>query len=260
MRRTAIREDHCMALLQLLTATIDDAAAAGALHRVVRVINPVVDVLSRVDPLGLKGRSHHLFGADDGSVDRVLDALAWLLNTADVPGTEAWEDMDLDARSNWWVARVGATDTVLVAFPGVFGVVADRLPIQDVLGFTSQAIVLCAVAREHGVQDYGQQVRLLGAVMCDRDLGVDVTAQDAAPDPEDPGPSDLGGSLWRLVGLVRAIGGELVKRPQPRRIFRYLGMLPAVGAIADYLGEYGALVRAAKAGRRWIADHPGAVA
>jgi hypothetical protein len=29
-------------------------------------------------------------------------------------------------------------------------------------------------------------------------------------------------------------------------------MLPAVGAIADYLGEYGALVRAAKAGREWI--------
>jgi hypothetical protein len=42
---------------------------------------------------------------------------------------------------------VGALDTVLVAFPGVFGVVADRLPIQDVLGFTNQAIVLCAVAR-----------------------------------------------------------------------------------------------------------------
>jgi hypothetical protein len=44
---------------------------------------------------------------------------------------------------------VGAPDTVLVALPGVFGVVADRLPMQDVLGFTNQAIGLCAVAREH---------------------------------------------------------------------------------------------------------------
>lgn len=56
------------------------------------------------------------------------------------------------------------------------------------------------------------------------------------------------------------IGGELVKRPRPRRIFDYLGMLPAVGAIADYFGEYGALVRAAKAGRMWIAHHPVAAA
>ena len=119
------------------------------LNRAVRLINPVVDVLSRADPLGLKGRSHHLFGDDDGSVDKVFDALAWVINTADLPGTEAWENMDLDGRANWWVRRAGAPDTVLVALPGVFGVVADRLPIQDVLGFTNQAIVLCAVAREH---------------------------------------------------------------------------------------------------------------
>jgi hypothetical protein len=62
--------------------------------------------------------------------------------------------------------------------------------------------------------------------------------------------------MWHLVGLMRAIGDELVKRPRPRRIFRYLGMLPAVGAVADHLGEYGALVRAAKAGRQWVAHHP----
>src|ERR1700709_124720 len=120
--------DHCMALVQLPTATIHDADVASALGRAVRLINPVVDVLSRADPLGLKGRSHHLFGDDDNPVDKVLDALAWVLNTADVPGTEAWEDMDLDGRTNWWVRRVGALDTVLVAFPGVFGVIADRLP------------------------------------------------------------------------------------------------------------------------------------
>jgi hypothetical protein len=77
------------------------------LNRVVRLINPVVDVLSRADPLGLKGRSHHLFGDDYASVDKVLDALAWVINTADLPGTEAWEDMDLDGRANWWVRRVG---------------------------------------------------------------------------------------------------------------------------------------------------------
>ncbi len=239
------------------TAVIDDADVACALRRAVRVINPVLDVLSRADPFGFKGRSHHL-GVADGSVDKALDAVAWVLNTADVPGTQAWEEMDLESRVNWWVRRVGALDTVLVAFPGVFGVVADRLPIQDALGFANQAIVLCAVARECDVHDHDEQVRLLAAVMCDRDLGADADRADAEP-PQQTESAPTGGppltlvkALWHVAGLMRAIGDELVKRPRPRAVFRYLGMLPAVGAVADYLGEYGALVRAAKAGRTWI--------
>ncbi|GAB7069090.1 hypothetical protein H7J06_25660 [Mycobacterium hodleri] len=250
-----------MALIPMPTAVIDDADVSCALSRAVRVINPVVDVLSRSDPFGLKGRSHRI-GDSDGSVDRALDALAWVLNTADVPGTQAWNDMDLDDRVDWWVHRVGAVDTVLVAFPGVFGAVADRLPLQDALGFANQAVVLCAVARECGVTDYGQQVRLLGAVLCDRDLGADAYADVDQGTPE-PASSPMDGTplaflkpLWRVAGQLRAIGDELGKRSRPRRIFRYLGMLPAVGAVADYFGEYGALVRAAKAGRRWIAQQP----
>ena len=253
-----------MALIPMPTAVIDDAEVACALSRAVRIINPVVDVLSRADPFGLKGRSHHL-GVADGSVDKALDALAWVLDSADVPGTRAWEHMTLDDRVKWWVRRVGAVDTVLVAFPGVFGVVADRLPIQDALGFANQAIVLCAVARECGVDDYGQQVRLLAAVMCGRDLCAVAhadEADDAEPTPEaesspmDGTPLAFLEPLWRVAGLLRAIGDELVKRPRPRRLFRYLGMLPAVGAVADYFGEYGALVRAAKAGLEWIARQP----
>jgi hypothetical protein len=247
-----------MSLIPMPTAVLADADVARVLSRAVRVINPVVDALSRADPLGLKGRSHHL-GAADGSIDKALDAVAWALNTADLPGTQGWEEMDLDGRVNWWVRRVGALDTVVVAFPGVFGVVADRLPIQDVLGFTSQAIVLCAVAREYGVQDYGQQVRLLAAVMCDRDLGSEFD-EGTSPQPvQEDGPPVVR-ALWHAAGVLRAVGDELVKRPRPRAVFRYLGMLPVVGAIADYLGEYGALVRAAKAGRAWIARHPVPVA
>jgi hypothetical protein len=51
---------------------------------------------------------------------------------------------------------------------------------------------------------------------------------------------------------MRAIGDELVKRPKPRGIYHYLGMLPAAGAVADYFGEYGALKRAAKEARTWL--------
>ncbi|MDT5078018.1 MAG: hypothetical protein QOJ80_2655 [Mycobacterium sp.] len=254
-----------MALIPVPTAVLDDAAVACALNRAVRVINPVVDGLSQADPFGFKERSHHL-GVADGSVDKALDAVAWVLNTADVPGTQAWEEMDVDDRVNWWVRRVGALNTVLVAFPGVFGVLADRLLIQDALGFTNQAIVLCAVARECGVHDYGQQVRLLASVLCDRDLGasVDEAAEaEASQHPEsaqtDGPPVALVKALWHVAGLMRAIGDELVKRPRPRAVFRYLGMVPAVGAVAEYFGEYGALVRAAKAARAWIGHQPAPV-
>lgn len=231
-------------------ATLDDAHVACVLHRAVAVINPALDLLWGTDPIGLKRRTHSK-DSDDGALGNTLDAAAWVLNTLDVPGTEAWERASLDDRIDWWVHRVGAVDNVLVAFPGVLGVVADRLPVQDVLGFANQAIVLCAVAREMGVTDRRQQVALLGAVMCDRDLSDDGLAAPADDDPED-GSASLPSTLWRLAGILRAIGDELNRRPRPRAVFRYLGVLPGVGAVADYLGEYGALVRAAMEGRRWI--------
>ena len=161
--------------------------------------------------------------------DGVLDALAWMANTADVPGTAAWDDMDVDARINWWVRRVGALDTVVVAFPGVFGVVADTLPVQDLLGFSSQSIVLCAVAREHGVDDTAQQVRMLAAVLCDRDLGSHTDRQDvAASSAEDSSSTGFApaAAVWHLAGVMRAVGDELLKRPRPRRIFDTWGCCP----------------------------------
>ncbi|CAN5660009.1 hypothetical protein BH09ACT7_BH09ACT7_36340 [soil metagenome] len=237
--------------------TITDADVAGALGRAVQIIDPLLDVLWGTDPLGLKKRTHHL-GAADGALDKVQDGVAWVLNTADVPGTSAWAEMDLDARIDWWVWRVGALDTIVVAFPGFLGAVGDRLPLQDLFGFTSQAIVLCALAREHGITDHDQQVRLLAAVLCDRDLRPGIEPDSGPPPaPEEPmSLSKVAHGLWGLMGLLAAIGDEVAKRPHARRFFRYLGMLPAIGAVVDYVGELGALVRAAKAGRRWIAQHP----
>ncbi|MGH3580652.1 MAG: hypothetical protein ACRDUB_03640, partial [Mycobacterium sp.] len=134
---------------------------------------------------------------------------------------------------------------------GLLGVIADRLPIQDLFGFANQAIVLCAVAREYGVTDTSTRVRMLAAILCARDL---TDGPDPAP-AQEPGWSQmsLARKLWHLVGILNAIGAELGKRPHPRGLFRYLGMLPWLGAIADYLGEYGALVRAAAAGEAWLA-------
>lgn len=237
---------------------ISDSDVECVLYRAVGIINPLLDLLAQADPLGLRERTGDL--SAEGVVGHTLDIAAWVLNVADVPGTTSWEGMDVDERIDWWVQRVGALNTVAVAFPGFFGVIADRLPLQDFLGFASQAIVLCAVARELGVTDRRTHVRLLGVVMCDRDfagppsVADDETAADAVTvEWSLPG---VGKALWQLVGLMRAIGDELVKRPKPRGIYHYLGMLPAAGAVADYFGEYGALKRAAKEARTWLGTNP----
>lgn len=218
---------------------ITDAGVEAALTAAVRIINPLLDVLWDTDPFGVKR-------SDDG-IGRVL-------NAAGIPGTKTWAEMDIDARIHWWVWRVGALNTVAVAAPGVFGVLARRLPIQDLIGFVSQAAVLCAVARELGATDQRTQVRMLASVLCDRDLSVVV--YDAAGERRlaviPNSPVGVAKAVWNLIGLFDAIGDELAKRPHPRAPFRYLSMLPAVGAVAAYFGECGALARAAKEGRRWV--------
>ncbi len=245
-------------LIELPTTRMSDAELAGLLRRAVALVDPLLDVLAEADPLGLRERTHSR-GSVDGTVAKVQDGLAWALNAVNVPGTQAWGDMSVDARVDWWVHRVGRVSTVAVAYPGVLGALGDRLPLQDVLGFTSQVIILCAVAREYGVLEHDRQARLVAAVLCDRDLApADIPGPAVEVTPADSDPQ--GGvtqTLWRLVGVVRGITGELAKRPHARRFFRYLGKLPAIGAFADYFGEYGALVRTAKAGRRWIGQHPG---
>ncbi|MEN4401580.1 hypothetical protein ACNQR7_10360 [Mycolicibacterium senegalense] len=227
---------------------LSDADVAGALDHAVSVINPVLDVFSRFDPLGLRRRTHRE-EPGDGLVGKSLDVAAALLNFAELPGTKAWAEMDQHGHVKWWVHRAGAVTTILAAFPGAFGVIADRLGIQDFLGFTNQAIVLCAVAREDGVTDYDDQVQLLGAVLCDRQLS------EAPSDDSDTPPQSLPGKLWEFAGTLRAVGGELTKRPHPQKVYRYLGMLPGVGAVPDYFGEFTALLHAADEGIAWISEH-----
>lgn len=249
-------DDLFMGLISLPTAVLSDADIADALSRAVRVINPVLTVLAQSDPFGLKERTYEL-GAGEGVVDKALDALACALNTATTPGTKAWDKLDTRGKTHWWVQRVGAVNTVFVAFPGIFGALAARLPVQDLLGFSNQAIVLVAIARELGINDHREQVRLLAKVLCNRTLGDEalVGADDQAPEtPRNWSPFALARTLWHLAGILRAIGDELEKRPQPKPILRYLGMLPAVGSVAGYIGEYGALRRAASAGERSIAQ------
>ncbi|MGW4098339.1 hypothetical protein [Mycobacterium sp. NPDC004974] len=230
---------------------LSDADVAGALDHAVSVINPVLDVFSRFDPLGLRRRTHRE-EPGQGAVGKSLDIAAALLNIAELPGTKAWAEMDQDGHVKWWVHRVGAVTTIVVAFPGAFGVFADRLGVQDFLGFTNQAILLCAVAREDGVTDYEDQVQLLGAVLCDRQLPD--TVADSSEDAPDASRS-LPEKVWGFAGTLRAVSDEFTKRPHPQKLYRYLGMLPVVGAVADYFGEFTALLHAADEGAAWISEH-----
>ncbi len=233
--------------------TISDSDVEDALRRAVRIINPLLNVLWGTDPLGLKRRTADF---NDGPLDRVVDGVSWTLNAADVPGTPGWDNLDTDARIDWWVQRVGAVSTVAVAFPGVLGVVGRALPIQDLLGFVSQAIVLCAVARELGVTDPDSQARMLAQVLCKRDLSITKSGVVEPAEPIARSPLGIAKALWKLAGLFNAISDEFAKRPHPRTPFRYLAMLPGLGAIAAYFGEGFALARAAKDARKWVETHP----
>ncbi|MGH3582400.1 MAG: hypothetical protein ACRDUB_12505, partial [Mycobacterium sp.] len=85
-----------MGLIPIPKAELTDEDVAGALGRAVTLIDLILDVLAEADPLGVRPR----------------------LGCVDLPGTKAWDDKDRTARIRWWVRRVGALDTVLVAFPG----------------------------------------------------------------------------------------------------------------------------------------------
>jgi len=279
-----------MGLIPKPYTPLSDADVADALSRAVAVINPLLNVLSQADPIGLRKRSHRLLspphglsdrvrrlrlrirrvqaGRSPGATDLAMNAGAQLMNAADLPGTAAWERMSRDERIHWWVHRVGALNTLLVATPGAFGWLARVLPVSELAGFVNHAIVLCAVAREYGVTDRREQVRLLAEVLCRRQLPADVPVpQPAEPEtlPETPPdgwkpleaitsslPVVVVKSIWQLAGILRATFDEIAKRPQPTKWWQRFSALPWVGAVSTYFGERGALIKAADEGVAWL--------
>ncbi|GGG14915.1 hypothetical protein GCM10007304_31210 [Rhodococcoides trifolii] len=250
---------------------LGDEKVAAALGAAVRVIVPTLTLLAERDPFGIKKRTFRTASDTDTRLDQALDAVAWVFDATDVPGTEAWSTMSLDKRTSWWVNRVGALGTIAVAFPGFFGVLARRLPLQDILGFSNQAMVIVAVARECGVTDHDELVRLLAAVLCKRNLpsravdeakaagrpdagrkSLETRTAEAATEDRPRSPSAVLSALWSVTKILRGIADELDKRPDARTVYRWLGNVPVVGAVAGYFGERGALSRAVKLARKWI--------
>jgi hypothetical protein len=249
---------------------ISDADIAAVLRPFVRATRPLLGALSDSDPFGLQARAQR---ATDGRAARVKRTLrtrvADRIASTRAPGTAAWKQMDMHARSNWWVRRVGRVTSLVAAVPGFGGAVTSKLPVSSGLGAVAQGLVLCAIADEHDMHDEVDVVALLGAVMFRRDLCPPARAElspasDAAVDAraaeltggleneKKPTLKRLGGALWRMGRALLAVEGELGKRPRGGRLTRWISLIPVVGVAGKYLGEWSGLKKAEKAGEEWI--------
>ena len=249
---------------------ISDADVAAVLRPFVRATRPLLGALSDSDPFGLQARAQR---ATDGRAARVKRTLrtrvADRIASTRAPGTAAWRQMDMHARSNWWVRRVGRVTSLVAAVPGFGGAITSKLPVTSGLGAVAQGLVLCAIADEHDMHDEVDVVALLGAVMFRRDLCPPARtelspASDAAIDAraaeltggleneKKPTLKRLGGALWRMGRGLLAVEGELGKRPRGGRITRWISLIPVVGVAGKYLGEWSGLKKAEKAGEEWI--------
>jgi hypothetical protein len=179
------------------------------------------------------------------------------------PGSPQWSALPVQARSTWWVKRVAAVAAPIAATPRVFGIAADRLPIQGALGAAAAGLAVCAVAREHGVTDPDAWVPLLGRVLLERDLArgdteramaaAEMAAEaDLADLPELPEMAERTGrlrrgarALWRLARILLAVPGLFNERPRGALIFRAIGKLPVVGLVGGVFDERGAVHQAA---------------
>jgi hypothetical protein len=253
-----------------MSTAISDRAVLTVLLPFVRATRPVLAALRDCDPFGLRSRvfedrnGNNAGELDRSAKDQLLDKLA----TVHLPGTAAWAAMTPAQRDRWWVYRVGRFTTLLASVPGLGGALADRLPLQSALGAAGQGLLLCAVAGEHGVTDEDQVVALLGAVLFQRDLRVgrdvraadegeiDARAEELTGELDKPGATPtllkIGTAVWRLGRALVALEGELDKRPHGRWYHRLLGLIPVLGMLGDYLGEWSGLKRAAGKGTEWL--------
>jgi hypothetical protein len=249
---------------------IPDSVIVGVLRPFVRATRPVLAGLREVDPFGLRQRAHSDSGERDERPlkDKILDTLA----SVEVPGTSAWAAMDEQARSHWWIHRVGRFTTLIAAIPGLGGALARTLPVSAAVGAAGQGLLLVAIAGEHGIGSRDGEdriVELLASVLFRRELTLTGTldaAEDAAVDSradelagdlgdKDSGltPAKVGAAVWRLGRALYSVEDELDKRPHGRFYHEAIGMLPVVGVVGKYFGEWSGLKRAAKAAEKRLA-------
>jgi hypothetical protein len=175
------------------------------------------------------------------------------------PGRPGWEALPVDQRVRWWVRRLQAVAAPIAATPRVFGLLADRVPLQGAFGATAAGLAVCAVAREHGIREPAAWVPLLGRVLFDRDLSRPDESRLVAPAASAwaprRGPLRRGvGMLWRLAWLLWDAQSVFDERPRGPWVWRALGKVPVVGLVGGLLDERGAVARAARETSRAIPE------
>lgn len=242
----------------LSSPTISDRQLAQALGWVVAIAVPLLDRVAETDPLHLKQR---VAGHGSSRTSHALDRAAALVQSRSLPGTEGWEAKPISERSRWWANRIGGIGSAMASVPSVFGALASRFPVQDALGFATQAVALCAVAREHGVTDRAELVQLLAEVLCGRKLSpTDLAAPVADPPPHGSrrgrltAGAKVASGLWQIARIAWSFTGELGKRPHGPQSFHYLSKLPVVGAVGGFLYENAGVHEAVAEGERWLAS------
>lgn len=240
---------------------VDDEELARALHAFVIAVDPVLRALRQQ---GFWGGSNSRIALADG--DRSLRDRAFaVLGSIDVPGSSSWEAMDVEARSDWWLKRVGTLTAALAAAPSLGGVFADKTGLQAALGAAGQGIVLCAIAHEYGLEGERDRIRLLASVLFSRNLPlVEVEREsrdlltEVVNDLEEArrqtGLIAIGRAIWRLGHPLSAVRKELANLPRTRPTRRLLRAVPVLRPVGSFLNEREALRAVAGAGRAWIAE------
>lgn len=245
------------------------------------MINPAVTDEALARSLGLyAGMVHHVLtdpgrwlGVEDepdrepaGIPQRALDALKDRTLGKVTPASGDWAQQPLDDRVDWWVNRIAFGAGLAAATPRLVGALSDRLPLQAALGASAGGLAVCAVAREHGVDDPTDWVPLLATVLFDRQLAPQPAAvpppeeaeQQLTADPTESadrpsrvaslgrGAQHAARTLWRLASAFRGLQELLDHRPRGGFLARTLGKLPVVGLAGGWLDERGGIRKAAE--------------
>lgn len=180
------------------------------------------------------------------------------------PGAPGWDQVPVQDRCQWWVRRIVAVTAPIAATPRIAGALGGRVPVQAALGAAAAGLAVCAIAREHGLEQPEDWVPLLSRVLFGRDVSRPAqvpSLPDVGPDtdldrgrvPAPPGiPRRAVTGLWRLAGVLWALPSLFDERPRGWLLWRAVGTLPLVGLPAGVLDERGAIRRAAQQSRELL--------
>jgi hypothetical protein len=242
------------------TNGVSDETLERSLSSYVALVDKVLE-----DPARWLGADDDPDEAPAGLPQRALEAVRSTVLGDVTPAAPSWPQQPRAARVDWWVDRIGLAAGLAAAAPRLAGALSDRLPVQAALGASAAGLAVCAVAREHGVDEPAEWIPLLGEVLFGRQLSSTATVvrpeeaeQSLLHDEPDDQEEQSGGrgltggarraarTLWRLASTFRDLQHLLDERPRGRFLARALANVPIVGLAGGWWDERGGIKKAAK--------------